>query len=228
MEAFKKLGASTFTENVSVVQKSNIVFISCPPLAVAGVLHEIKHHGAGRLFISIAKDVTVANIERMICEHYMADARVIRVVTNPPTLVGCGVSVFMRGKNVTEEDLTLTRKLLCAVGTCDEVSENLLDSCIALTGTGQAAAFVMMEALADSGVKLGLPRDMAIRISYQTMFGTGALAKQTGKHPAILKDEVTSAGGSTATGLNVLEQNGNIETSFISYQRLIDYLLFQF
>ena len=209
MEIFKKMGAETFTENISVVQKSNIVFISCPPLAVANVLHEIKHHGAGRLFISIAKDVTITNIERMICEHYMAEARVIRVVSNPPTLVGCGVSVFMRGKNVTEEDLELTKKLLTAIGTCDEIPENLLDPCIAMTGTGQAAAFVMIESMAEAGVRMGIPRDMALKIACQTCLGTGALARQTGKHPAILKDDVTSSGGSTATGIAVLEQNGN-------------------
>lgn len=128
---------------------------------------------------------------------------------NTPALVNQGCSVFVRGKAATESDAKITRTLFKAIGTCEEVTENLMDPVTALSGSGPAYVFVMIEALADGGVKMGLPRDLAYRLAAQTVLGAGQLVRDSQKHPGVLKDDVTSPSGSTASGLAHLEKNGN-------------------
>ena len=128
---------------------------------------------------------------------------------NTPAIVMQGCSVFVRGTNATDFDAGLTQSLFDAVGTCEEVTENLLDPITALSGSGPAYVFVMIEALADGGVKMGLPRDLAYRLASQTVLGAGKLVRESNMHPGKLKDDVTSPAGSTAYGLNYLEKNGN-------------------
>lgn len=127
---------------------------------------------------------------------------------NTPALVNQGCSVFVRGKAATETDAKITKTLFKAIGTCEEVTENLMDPVTALSGSGPAYVFVMIEALADGGVKMGLPRDLAYRLASQTVLGAGQLVRDSQKHPGALKDDVTSPAGSTASGLAHLEQNG--------------------
>lgn len=157
------------------------------------------------------------------------DARVIRVMPNTPALVRSGTSVFVSGSKATEKDADVTRTLLKSVGTCEEVSENLLDAITALSGSGPAYVikgfvysqcngfigkfiffqiYVLIESLADGGVKMGLPRDLAYRLAAQTVLGAGKMVRDTNIHPGILKDDVMSPAGSTAAGLYVLEQKG--------------------
>lgn len=135
-------------------------------------------------------------------------SRVIRAMPNTPALVRQGCSVFVRGSAANEEDATLTKSLLESIGTCEEVTESLLDPITALSGSGPAYVFVMIEALADGAVKMGLPRDMAYRLASQTVLGAGQLVRDSGRHPGQLKDDVTSPAGSTAAGLWHLEKNG--------------------
>lgn len=136
------------------------------------------------------------------------DSRVIRVMPNTPALVNQGCSVFVRGTNATEEDAQLTDKLFKTIGTCDEIPESLMDPVTALSGSGPAYVFLMIEALADGGVNMGLPRDLAYRLASQTVMGSGQLVRDTNRHPGQLKDDVTSPAGSTAAGLSHLEKNG--------------------
>lgn len=118
--------------------------------------------------------------------------------------------MFVRGRRATDKDASITKSLLKSIGTCDEVTENLMDPITALSGSGPAYVFVMIEALADGGVKMGLPRDLAYRLASQTVLGAGQLVRDSGKHPGQLKDDVTSPAGSTASGLDHLEKNGTI------------------
>lgn len=127
---------------------------------------------------------------------------------NTPALVRSGASVYVRGKAVTQDDCSVTQKLLEAIGTCEEVAESMMDPVTALSGSGPAYIFVLIEALADGGVRMGLPRDLAYRLASQTVLGAGQLVRDTGRHPGQLKDDVTSPAGSTAAGLAFLEQNG--------------------
>lgn len=158
---------------------------------------------SGKLFISVAMGVTIKQIEKML----PSDSRVIRVMPNTPALIRQACSVFVRGTNATDADANITKSLLESIGTCEEVTENLMDPITALSGSGPAYVFVMIEALADGGVKMGLPRDLAYRLASQTVLGAGQLVRDSGKHPGQLKDDVTSPAGSTASGLWHLEKN---------------------
>lgn len=127
---------------------------------------------------------------------------------NTPALVNQGCSVFVRGNKATDSDAKIAQTLFQSIGTCEEVSESLMDPITALSGSGPAYVFVMIEALADGGVKMGLPRDLAYRLASQTVLGAGQLVRDSGRHPGQLKDDVTSPAGSTAAGLWHLEKNG--------------------
>lgn len=138
------------------------------------------------------------------------ESRIIRVMPNTPALVNHGCSVFVRGKAATDADAAITQKLLESIGTSEEVTESLMDPITALSGSGPAYIYVLIEALADGAVKMGLPRDLAYRLAAQTVLGAGHLARESGRHPGQLKDDVTSPAGSTAAGLDHLEKNGMI------------------
>lgn len=203
IEAFKTLGADTFVDNLPVVKRSEVIFISVKPSVVETVLENVRSASDGKLFISIAMGVTIRELEKSLSPK----ARVIRVMPNTPALVRSGASVYVRGKAATNEDCSLTQALFEAIGTCEEVTENMMDPITALSGSGPAYVFVMIEALADGGVKMGLPRDLAYRLASQTVLGSGKLVRETGRHPAQLKDDVTSPAGSTAAGLSFLEKH---------------------
>jgi pyrroline-5-carboxylate reductase len=204
LEAFKNLGGKSISENCPVVKDCDVIFISVKPNVVSTVLNEIQGISAGKLFVSIAMGITIKQIEEILPK----EARVIRVMPNTPMLVGCGASVIARGTNATNEDVKLVKKLFESVGICEEVAEYLIDPVTALSGSGPAYVFVFIEALADGAVKMGLPRDLAYKLAAQTVMGSGKMVIETGRHPASLKDDVTSPGGSTASGLHELEKSG--------------------
>ncbi|KAH9628249.1 hypothetical protein HF086_006726 [Spodoptera exigua] len=193
----KKLGATAVFENKPVVERSEVVIVSVKPDVVVPVLKEVKDLQASKnkLFISVAMGVLPT------------EARVIRVMPNTPALVQHGAAALSRGTRATADDAKLTTQLFQAVGTCDEVPEYQMDAVTALSGSGPAYIYMMIESLADGGVRCGLPRDLALRLAAQTTLGAAAMVK-TGTHPAVLKDNVTSPAGSTADGTYHLEQNG--------------------
>lgn len=206
-KAFQDLGAETIFENVPVVEKSDLVIVAVKPSIVPVALKEVKESpklDTNKLFLSIVMGVTVKKLEQCLPN----DARIVRVMPNTPALVNSGASVFVRGHNVTDRDVFITKSLLKAVGTCEEVSENLLDTITALSGSGPAYVYVLIESLADGAVKMGLPRDLAYRLASQTVLGAGKMVRDTNIHPGVLKDDVTSPAGSTAAGLHYLEQKG--------------------
>lgn len=144
----------------------------------------------------------------MLIQNLSKNARVIRVMPNTPALVQSGCSVYVRGTRATDNDARVTQSLLEAIGTCEEVPEHFLDPVTALSGSGPAYVFVMIEALADGAVRMGLPRDLAYRLASQTVMGSGHLVRDSKEHPGQLKDNVTSPAGSTAAGLKHLEESG--------------------
>ncbi|XP_063910114.1 uncharacterized protein LOC135127567 [Zophobas morio] len=205
-KAFKELGAESLFENVPVVQKSDIVVVSVKPSVVPVALGDIKKSEvkADKLFLSIAMGVTIKQLEQLL-PH---ESRVVRVMPNTPALVRNAASVFVTGSRTTPEDAQITQKLLKSVGTCEQVTENFLDAVTALSGSGPAYIYVLIEALADGGVKMGLPRDLAYRLASQTVLGAAQMVRDTKVHPGVLKDDVTSPAGSTAAGLHFLEEKG--------------------
>ncbi|CAG9761514.1 unnamed protein product [Ceutorhynchus assimilis] len=203
LQAFKDLGAESITDNLPVVDKSEVVIVAVKPHIVPIALGDIKTSSVAKdkLFLSVAMGVTIKQLEQILPKQ----SRVIRVMPNTPALVQSGASVFVRGSTSTEGDTTTTKRLLQSIGTCEEVTEGLMDAVTALSGSGPAYVYLFIEALADGGVKMGLPRDLAYRLAAQTVLGAGRMVRDLKQHPGVLKDDVTSPGGSTATGIHFLE-----------------------
>ncbi|XP_069671410.1 pyrroline-5-carboxylate reductase 3 isoform X2 [Periplaneta americana] len=201
---FEDLGAQASSDNRAVVKQSDVVFLAVKPQVLPDVLSNIKPYvGKRHLLISIAMGISIKDIEKAL----PPSTRVIRVMPNTPALVRNGASVFVSGSSTTAEDEVLTRRLLEAVGTCDKVPESMMDVVTALSGSGPAYIYVIIEALADGAVRMGMPRDLAYRLVTQTVIGAGNMARTTKIHPGELKDNVTSPAGSTAEGLYFLEQH---------------------
>ncbi|EEB16926.1 Pyrroline-5-carboxylate reductase, putative [Pediculus humanus corporis] len=204
IEAFQAMGASAYFDNKIVVEKSDVVLVAVKPHIVPTALSEVKSVVTPKhLILSVAMGVTLEDLEK----NLPPKTRVVRVMPNTPAMVQKGASVYVPGTSATKEDGLMTKKLMEAVGTCEEAIESYLDPVTALSGSGPAYVYIMIEALADGGVKMGLPRDLAYKLAAQTVVGAGEMVLTTKIHPGQLKDEVTSPAGSTATGLHFLEKN---------------------
>ena len=198
-------GARVTAGNPEVVQATSVVFLAVKPDQTAAVLAEIRDHFTPKhLLISIAAGVSLARLEAALGEG----ARVTRVMPNTPALVGSSASAFATGKAASPEDADLTARLLSAVGMACQVKEPLLDAVTGLSGSGPAYVYQFIEALSDGGVAMGLPREIATRLAAQTVIGAGRMVLETGLHPGVLKDQVTSPGGTTIEAIHALEKGG--------------------
>lgn len=202
IEAFQELGSSTVFSNSSVADHGDVLILSVKPQVVHKVLPEIK--SKNKLLLSIAMGISLNTLEKGLPEG----TPVIRVMPNTPALVGCGATVYSRGRNASEKDAQLTEKLFSAVGFCEEVSENMIDPVTALAGSGPAYIYMVIEALADGAVKMGMMRPLAYKLAAQTVLGAGVMVRETNTHPGQLKDDVTSPAGSTITAVHYLEKHG--------------------
>jgi pyrroline-5-carboxylate reductase len=192
-----------------VAAKSDVVLLAVKPQDMQGLLEGLASVQGStvkgqRLYISIAAGITLKQLETWLG----GSARVIRCMPNTPALILQGASAFARGKHATDPDAKLAAKVLGAVGTAQEVPEKLLDAVTGLSGSGPAYVYTVVEALADGGVLMGLPRATALQLAAQTVAGAAGMVLNTGKHPAALRDEVTSPGGTTIAGLEQLEKQG--------------------
>ncbi len=201
----KEAGIKTTARNLDVLKFANVLLLAVKPDQVHHVLAEAREGFAPpHLLISIAAGVPLARLEHAL----PAGTRVIRVMPNTPALVGASASAFALGGSATAEDAELARTLFSAVGVAYRVNEALLDAVTGLSGSGPAYAFLIIEALSDGGVAAGLPRDIATRLAAQTLLGSAKLLLETGLHAGVLKDMVTSPGGTTIEGLHELEKGG--------------------
>jgi len=190
--------------NREVAAQAAILLLAVKPQILPAVLAEIRPEvGAAKLVISI-----VAGVPLQFLAEQLPGARLIRVMPNTPTLVQAGMAALAAGPHCRPGDLALAQQLFEAVGLTVTVPEHLLDAVTGLSGSGPAYVFVMLEALADGGVKMGLPRATALLLAAQTILGAARLYLETREHPGSLKDMVTSPAGTTITGLHVLEQGG--------------------
>ena len=198
------VGANLLTSNAAVVAKANIVFLAIKPQSMPAVLQELAGKAsASTLFVSIAAGMTIAKLSDGLKIN-----RIIRVMPNTPALVGQGASAYALGSGATTEDGQLVGQLLSAVGQAHQVDEKLLDAVTGLSGSGPAFVYVMIEALSDGGVRMGLPREIASALAAQTVRGAAAMVLETGEHTSVLKDKVASPGGTTIAGLQALEDRG--------------------
>jgi len=187
------------------VRGADIVLVAVKPWVVGEVLESIASAvGSTQLVISIAAAVTVAEIESLLREY----VGVIRAMPNTPCLVGAGAIGFCRGSYTTDEQIADAVKLFEAVGMAHEVPERLMNAVTGLSGSGPAYVYLAIDALADAGVRVGLPRETAIKLAAQTVMGAARMVIESGEHPAKLKDQVATPGGTTIAGIDALERAG--------------------
>jgi len=205
----EQLGFATFPSADAIVAESDVIVLAVKPGVVDAVLKGLDSLDAAvlmrPLWISIAAGISLAKLEARL----PSGARAVRAMPNTPSLVGKGATAFVANAAAGDADRATARALFEAVGTAWEAPhEALLDAVTGLSGSGPAYVFVFLEALGDAGVRMGLPRDAAYQLACQTVLGAAQLALDTGRHPASLKDQVTSPGGTTIAGLERLEAAG--------------------
>lgn len=208
---WKDKGANVTNQNGEVVQQADIVFLAVKPgilpTAIANVLDTLSVPVKSKLFVSILAGIALEQLENVL-NSVDDSARVIRVMPNTPMMVGEGVSVFSPGTRATPHDIEVVKSILEVSGICKQVPESMINAAGSVSGSGPAFIYLIIEAFADAGVKEGIPRQMAIEMAAQTALGAAKMVLETGKHTAVLRDEVCSAGGTTIEGIFALEKGG--------------------
>jgi pyrroline-5-carboxylate reductase len=198
-------GIKVYEDNTPVVEKSDVIFLAVKPQVMAEVLLELKPLlTAKHLVVSVAAGVTLTQLSAILGTK----ARLIRVMPNTPILVGAGAAGFCLGSKASLEDAVLVQGILNTLGKAVELPERLMDAVTGLSASGPAYVAVIIEAMADGGVRAGLSRDIATQLATQTVLGTAKMLLETGLHPAMLKDMVASPGGTTIAGLHAMEKAG--------------------
>jgi len=198
--------------NVELVELTKYILLAVKPQIIDSVLEEISPKlKEDQILISIAAGISLEHIKKVINK----EMGLIRVMPNTPALVGEGASVIAHNNKVSKEDLEYVKKFLNSVGIVVELEQKHIDAVTGLSGSGPAYIFIIIEALADGGVKMGLPRDVALKLATQTVLGSAKMVIETGKHPGELKDMVTSPGGTTITALHEIEK-GKLRATLIS------------
>jgi pyrroline-5-carboxylate reductase len=200
------LGIGVAEANDKVSSACDVIILAVKPAQVMGVLEEIKNSiKEGSTLVSIAAGVRLSAIEATLG----GGVRVARAMPNAPALVGCGATAVCFNPLVGREDKDYVLSLFRSVGYSFELeSEELMDAVTALSGSGPAFASMFIEALSDGGVKMGLPRDLALRLSAEAVSGASQMIIREGMHPGSLKDMVASPGGTTIEGISALEERG--------------------
>lgn len=190
--------------NEEVVRASDIVMLAVKPQVIADVLRGISKSVCHQLVVSVAAGVPISRIQ----EFLGSQASIIRTMPNTPAMVGAGMTAIAAGPGVGPEAIASVWKMFESVGKVVLIEERLMDAVTGLSGSGPAYIFLAIEALADGGVKMGLPRETASVLAAQTVLGAARMVLESGQHPARLKDQVASPGGTTIAGLHRLEQGG--------------------
>ncbi|MCP4264953.1 MAG: pyrroline-5-carboxylate reductase [Candidatus Brocadiaceae bacterium] len=201
----EETGIKTTRENDKVISGADIIILAIKPNVMGKILEELKNSiTSGHLVVSIAAGIPLNFIESLLNEG----CRAIRVMPNTPCLVGETAAAYALGKNATLNDGELVGQILDAVGKSFLLDEKQLDAVTGLSGSGPAFIYMVIEALTDGGVKMGLPRDVSTQLAAQTAFGAAKMVLEAGMHIGELKDSVTSPGGTTIEGLHALEKGG--------------------
>lgn len=202
-ELEKRHGVRVGRSNPDAARWADVVVLATKPLALgpvlAGIAGDIRPDA---LVVSIAAGVPIAVLEAKLPEG----TRCVRTMPNTPATVGAGATAIASGTHASNEDMDLVEKIFRSVGTTVRVDESLLDAVTGLSGSGPAYVFLIAEALADGGVRAGLPRDVATQLAQHTLLGAAKILIETGEHPGHLKDMVASPGGTTIAGLSALER----------------------
>jgi pyrroline-5-carboxylate reductase len=196
-------GIQTTGSNRDGVTGAQVIVLAVEPQVLDEVLTDIAPVVVpNTVIISVAAGYPIARIAR----HLSTASRIVRAMPNTPSVIREGVTAIAFNEGLSNQDVTLARSLFAAIGTVTVVSERLMDVVTGLSGSGPAYVFVMIEALADGGVKMGLPREAALLLATQTVAGAAQLVLESREHPGVLKDRVASPGGTTIAGLYALER----------------------
>ncbi len=196
---------SSGTDNRAAARAADVIILGVKPQTIGQVVDEIAPElNDTKLVISVAASVPTDYIERRIA----ANIPVVRAMPNTPSMVGEGITAIAKGKFAKQKDIDTTRKLFDAVGKTVVVDEKHMDAVTGLSASGPAFIYIILESLAEGGVKVGLPRDLATLLASQMTLGAAKMVIETGDHPALLKDTVTTPAGCTIDGILELEEGG--------------------
>jgi len=213
-----ELGIAVTTDNCEAVKGADIVLLTIKPQTVAEVLQEIAPEiGANTLIVSVAASVPAGFVEQQIAAATSAKrdrVPVVRAMPNTPAAVDCGMTAICGGTHAGTGHLEIARAMFDAVGRTIVLDEKHMDAVTGLSASGPAFAYIILESLAEAGVKVGLPRDVATLLAAQTMKGAASVVLETGDHPALLKDAVTTPAGCTIDGILELEE-GKLRVTLI-------------
>lgn len=214
----KELGIVVTTDNREAVKDADIVLLTVKPQTVAEVLQEIAPEiGADTLVVSVAASVPAGFVEQQLAAATNSkrnQAPVVRAMPNTPAAVHCGMTAICAGSHAGAHHLEVARTMFDAVGRTIVLDEKHMDAVTGLSASGPAFAYIILESLAEAGVKVGLPRDVATLLAAQTMKGAASVVLETGDHPALLKDAVTTPAGCTIDGILELEE-GKLRVTLI-------------
>jgi pyrroline-5-carboxylate reductase len=198
-------GVDVSTDNLAAAKQADLILVGVKPFQVPELIKEISPAlTPAKTLVSFAASVKTRTIE----EASGVDLGVIRAMPNTPSALGAGVAALCRGRFVSEKQMELAQRIFETVGRTVIVDEKHMDAVTGLSGSGPAYLYIIIEALAEAGVKVGLPRDIATQLAAQTAFGSAKMVLETGYHPALLKDAVTTPAGCTIDGILELEEGG--------------------
>ena len=198
-------GVEVSTDNLAIARQADVILLGVKPFQIPDLVEQISPAlTTGKLLISFAASVKIAAIEKAAG----IDIPVIRSMPNTPSMLGAGISALCRGRFVTEAQMAFASRIFETVGRTVIVDEKHMDAVTGLSASGPAFIYIILESLAEAGVKVGLPRDIATLLAAQTTFGAAKMVLETGYHPALLKDAVTTPAGCTIDGILELEEGG--------------------
>ncbi|MEY2529531.1 MAG: pyrroline-5-carboxylate reductase [Verrucomicrobiota bacterium] len=194
-------GISGTAENAEVAEKSEVIFVGVKPSVVLPVLSELAPRLEGKLVISLAAGVRLQSMEKVAAAHFM------RALTNTPAAVCRAATALAKGKRITQAELSIAREIFGAIGAVVDVAEEQIDAVTALSGSGPAFVYTVIEALAHGGEKMGLDSKTALALATQTVLGAAQLAQETKMSPEDLRKMVVTPGGTTAAGLAEMDEH---------------------
>jgi pyrroline-5-carboxylate reductase len=206
-----KMNIKVGTDNAAAAKSADIILIGVKPQVVDEVIKEIRDSiTPQQMIVSFAASVSTALIEK----NLPANVPVVRAMPNTPSMLGCGMTAICKGRYADASHISTTCKLFDVVGRTVVVDEKHMDAVTGLSASGPAYIYIILESLAEAGVKVGLPRDIATLLAAQTTMGAARVVLETGDHPALLKDAVTTPAGCTIDGIMELEE-GKLRVTLI-------------
>jgi len=200
-----QFGVEVTTDNLAAAQRADVILLGVKPIQVPALVEQIRPAlTPGKVLLSFAASVKTRSIEDIA--GY--DLAVIRAMPNTPAMIAAGVTALCAGRFVSEQQMAVAQRIFQTVGRTVVVDEKHMDAVTGLSGSGPAFLYIIIEALAEAGVNVGLPRDVATLLAAQTTYGSARMVLETGYHPALLKDQVTTPAGCTVDGILELEEGG--------------------